>query len=102
MSSALSLVVVGTMSSSSIALAHPRRQRGAQPANGLHETCSPCRSSDGAAAWKYILGSIVRTEAVRPFPVPEREIIIVRDIDTGVEPGELPSPARERAHSEAE
>ena len=48
------------------------------------------------------LGSIVRTEAVRPFPVPEREIIIMRDIDTGLEPGELPSPARERAHSEAE
>ena len=48
------------------------------------------------------VASILRTKAVRPFPVPERVIITMRDIDTGMEPGELPGPTRERAHSEGE
>ena len=46
------------------------------------------------------LGSILRTEAVRSFPEPEREIISMRDSDGGMKPGELPGPARERAASE--
>lgn len=46
--------------------------------------------------------SILRTEAVRPFPVPLRKIFIMRDVDMGLEPGELSGPARERAHPEGE
>ena len=50
----------------------------------------------------HVLLSVARNEAESPIPVPQREVLITRDSDAGLELRELPGPARERAHSRRE
>ena len=76
-----------------------RGQRGT-PARTVGRNVFSLRVQRGRRGPEVDLGSILRTEAVRSFPEPEREIISMRDIDTGAERRELSGPARERAHSE--